>query len=240
MATIKETLDKVARRTSIVPPPSWITASALHHQAIKDALDETVEELLDRVDWPAPITKNVTITGTGAETYPFPADFLRFSRDDGTVYETTTTRRRGIPVPTNSDWTFLKDWGSASGDRYFRLSGDEDSGFEISFFQPIATGDEVIVSYISKNWMRSSGGTEGSEWTDAGDVLILPSDLVRLGCIWRRRRDRGLPYQAQYNEYEIHVTRRSNDRRVVRTINFGEQEARNPFDIQPPDFIPPA
>lgn len=239
MATIKDVMDDVADQCAVAPPASWITANTLTYRQLKTSLRQTVEELLDRIDWPDPITKNVTITGTGAETYALPSDFLRLTRDDGATYETSTTRRRGIPVPTNSNWTFLQDWGSASGDRYFRLAGDETSGFTVSFFRSLAASDEVIVSYVSRNWMRSSGGTEGETWSDAGDTLLLPPELIEMGCVWRSRRRRGLPYQDRLNEYEARLNRKANDRRVVRSINFGDQEPRNPFDIVP-DFLPPA
>ena len=239
MTTIKQVMDDVADQCAVAPPASWITNNTLTYRQLKSALRQTVDELLDRVDWPSPITRNQTITGMGAETYALPSDFLRLTRDDGATYETSTTRRRGIPVPTNSDWTFLQDWGSASGDRYFRLSGDEANGFEVSFFRSLATGDEVIVSYVSRNWMQASGGTHGNEWTVEDDSLLLPPDLVEMGCVWRSRRRRGLPYQDRLNEYEARLARRSNDRRVVRTISFGDREPRSPWDIIP-DFLPPA
>lgn len=239
MTTIASVMADVADQSSVAQPSGWIAANTLPYRQLKTALRQTVEELLDRVDWPDPITKNVTITGNGSETYALPADFLRLTRDCGATYEKTKTRRRGIPVPTNSDWTILKDWGSASGDRYFRLAGDEKNGFRVSFFRELGVGDEVVVSYVSKNWVNASDNSQKASWTDEADELLLPADLIELGCIWRTRRRRGMPYQDRLNEYEARLMRRSNDRRVLRTISFGEVEPRNPFEMVP-DFIPPA
>lgn len=239
MATVKDVMDKAARGCSVTPPTSWITSTALTFMELKDLLSDTVEELLDRIDWPDPITKNTVITGTGVESYALPADFKRLTRDPLAVYETTTTRRAGIPVSTNGAWTHLQQIGSAGGDRYYRTSGDEESGYEIAFYQYPATGASITVSYVSRNWLSLSG-TEGYQWTNVAATLLLPARLVELGVVWRFRRRKGLPYADRYNEYEAKLARLANDARGVRSVNMaGGRGMRNPLDVPVPDFIPP-
>lgn len=239
MATVAEVMDDVAGDCSVSPPPSWISATSLSYVELKRFLRQTVDELLDRVDWPDPIATDTVITGTGDETYALPSDFKRLTRDPLTVYETTTTRRRGIPVPTNGAWTHLKDLGSAGGDRYFRLSGDEASGFDISFWDNPTSGVSITVSYISKNWL-SLAGTAGSTWTDVAATLLLPRDLVEMGTVWRFRRKKGLPYADRMNEYEAKLARRANDARVIRSVNMTGGQRLSPFQVPVPDFIPPS
>lgn len=239
MATIKDLMDKAARDCSIVPPAAWTSATQLTHVALKDRLNETIDEMLDRVDWPSPISDDVTITGTGAETYDLPADFLRLPRDDSAIYEQTKTRRQGVPVVGNGVWTFLQDWGNASGDRFYRLQGDESNGRTISFFRDLTSSDNVVVSYVSKNWMQTAGGAIGYEWTNESDELLLPRRIVELGIAWRFRKRKGLPWADELSEYELRLTRAANDYRSVRVIDMGGYAPRNPFDIPPPDYIPP-
>lgn len=239
MSTVAAVMDRAARMCRVDPPTNWMLDTSTTYADLKDALAETVDELLQRVDWPDPITRDVTITGTGAETYPLPSDFKRLTRDSLAVYETTTTRRAGIPVRTNGEWTLLKDLGSAGGDRYYRVSGDEDNGFEISFYREPQASDNIIVSYVSKNWL-AIGGIQGDEWTDASATLLLPQSLIVKGVVWRFRRDKGLSYADRLNEYEADLSRRANDMRGVRKINMGGPTTRSPFDIPVPDYIPPA
>lgn len=241
MPTVSEVMDEAARRCRVSPVPNnWVTSTTITGVLFRDFLKETIEELLDRVDWPDPITKDVTLTGTGVETYALPSDFRRLTRDQGAVYETTRTRRNAIPIPTNGMWTNLQQLGSAGGNRYYRLAGNEEDGFEISFFHDLETGATAIASYVSNNWL-SIASVEGSEWSDTSAVLLLPANLVRRGVIWRFRQDKGLPYADRMNEYEAILARHANDKRGIRRIDMsGDASIRSPFDIPIPDYIPPA
>lgn len=237
MATVKDTLDRAARRCSITPPSNWVTSTTSTAYEFKDLLQETVEEMLDRVDWPDPITKDVAVTYSGSPPESLPTDFLRMTRDENAVFETTSTRRQVIPVRTNGEWTYLEDIGTAAGNRYYRVQGDEGAGFTIEFYRALASGDSITVSYVSRNWLRISS-TEGESWTDVSAVLLLPPDIVRLGVVWRFRQRKGLPYSDILAEYEARLARAANDRRGIRSINMGDVEPRSPFDIPVPDYIP--
>lgn len=239
MATVKEVMDKAARGCSVSAPSSWITATTLTYMELKDFLADTVNELLERVDWPDPITKDTVITGTGAEAYDLPTDFKRLTRDPLAVYETTTTRRPGVPIHSNGAWTHLKQIGSAGGDRFYRLSGTEEDGFDIAFYQFPATGASITVSYVSRNWLKQSG-TAGYEWTDVGATLLLPASLIEMGVVWRFRRRKGLPFADRLNEYEANLARHANDKRGIRRVDMtGGGTMSSPFQIPVPDFIPP-
>lgn len=240
MATIADMMDEAADECSVSPPSSWVAATTLTYRDLKRFLSKTVNELLERVDWPDPIGLDTTITGTGVETYNLPSDFKRLTRDDYAVYETTTTRRPCIPVPTNGQWTILQQQGSAGGDRYYRTAGSEEAGYTISFFQTPATGASIVCSYVSKNWL-TIGGVAGHEWTDNDALLLLPKDLVQMGVEWRFRRRKGLPFVDRLNEYEANLARLANDARGIRKVDMtGASRMRSPFDIPVPDYIPPA
>lgn len=238
MPTVAEVMDKVARECRASVPTDWVAATLPTYMELKDLLSETADDLLERVDWPDPISKDTTITGDGSETYSLPSDFKRLTRDDLAVYETTTTRRAGIPVATRGAWTHLEEMGSAGASRFYRLSGDEENGHEISFFQDLATGDEVIVSYVSRNWLTIAG-TGGYAWTDTSAILLFPRRLIEMGVSWRFRQRKGLPYIAKMNEYEGALARAANDRRGVKKVCFGDGgEDYKPMRVPVPDFIP--
>ncbi len=240
MATVASVMDKAARECRITPPSNWITATQTQYMEMKDFLADTIEELQDRVDWPSPIAVDYTVPTDGSETYALPPAFKRLTRDTLAVYENTRTRRACVPVPSNGAWTYLKAIGSPGGNRYFRITGDEDDGYSISLYANPSSGDEIVVSYISKNWLRA-GSTAGDTWSDTTDDLLLPALLVRLGVVWRTRRKNGLAYADRLNEYEANLARRANDARVIRTVDMsGEARTANPFDIPVPDFIPPS
>lgn len=241
MTLITDALNRIARRCSVDTPSNWITASEDEYLAIRDDfLLETLDDILERVDLPAPVGAQTTITGTGAEDYDLPANFKRLQRDPMAVYETTTNRRACVPITDDGTWTHIKELGTAGIERYYRLKGYE-GNWDISFYQLPTSGISITVSYVTVNWMADSGGTAGSAFTDLADVLLLPRRLVEAGVVWRFRERNGLPFETERVEYEALMNRMSNDRRVRRDINFGDDRGdRYPWDIPVPNFIPEA
>lgn len=239
MATVKTILDRAARRVSVRTPTDWYLANTDTALDLKDCLAETAREILDRVDLPSPITLDHEIYGSGGEEYALPNTFLRLTRDQLAVYENSATRRYCIHVPSNGGWTHLKQQGGAGVERYFRTYGDEGAGFKIAFFQPLGANDQVTVSYVTRNWLRSSGGILGEEIGAATDVVLIPEEIAFLGTVWRFRRIKGMSFGDINAEYEIRVSRAINDGRGLRTINMGGRDAPvKPMEIPTPDFIP--
>lgn len=236
MTLIVDVLNRIARHCSISAPSSWITATADEYAEIRDDfLRETVNDLLDRVDWPQPVGAQVTITGTGVETYALPADFRRLQRSPFSVYDQQLDQP-GVPVTTDGDWVELSDSGVAGAQRFYRLTG-YDGNYSISFLDEPST--DIVLSYVSKNWMATSLGVVGDTFTDADDVLILPDRLVEVGTIWRWRERKGLPFQDKYAEFEALLGQFSNDVRGRRQISFSGRKVVR-WQDRIPAFIPSA
>jgi hypothetical protein len=187
------------------------------------------------VDWPSPVGGQVTITGTGVATYALPADFRRLQRNKYSVYDVQLDSP-GIPVTTDGDWVELLDSGIAGADRFFRLSG-YDGNWSIEF--EAEPSSDIIISYVSSNWMASAGGTVGKMFTAADDVLILPDRLVECGVIWRWRERKGLPFQDKYTEFNVLLARYLNDVRGRRVTSFKRGKPVR-WQDRVPAFIPPA
>jgi hypothetical protein len=238
MATVVDVLNRIARHCSIQAPSSWITATDDEYVEIRDDfLRETVDDLLDRVDWPQPIGAQVTITGTGLATYALPADFRRLQRNPYSVYDENLDAP-GIPVTTDGDWVELLDSGIAGADRFFRIKG-YDGNWSIEFESAPDTGNEIILSYVSNNWKATAGGVLGDMLTAADDVLTLPARLVEVGTIWRWRERKGLPFQDKYTEFNVLLSRYLNDVRGNRAVSFKRGKPVR-WQDRVPAFIPPA
>lgn len=239
MAKVSDAMNDAALECAVKVPSSWIASTVQRtYNELFSIAAITAEELLDRVDWPDPIALDTSITGTTAESYDLPTDFKRLTHDDQCVYETTTTRRFGIPITANGQWTNLKQLGSAGGYRYYRLSGDDEDGWQISFYRPLEIGTSVTVSYVSKNWLKTSG-TATDTWTSDNDTLLLPKRLLTLGVVWRWKKRKGLPFADIMNEYEAKLARAANEHRGIRKVMFGQPlNKRPPWDVPVPDYIP--
>jgi hypothetical protein len=233
MTLIVDILARAARQCSVVPPSSWLTATDQTALEILDFMDETRADIMGRVDVVGPMSVTTTVAGNGGESYALPADFMRLHRGDFAVYERFRTRRACVPVSSDGEWEYLKELGSGGAYRFYRLRGYE-GNWEIDFQLPLETGITVVVGYVSRNWIAGGKPT----FTDATDVSLLPRRLVEQGIVWRFRRRKALEYADAMAEYEMLMSRYSNDSRTRRSINFGSPVSRGPFDIPVPDVIP--
>ena len=137
-----------------------------------------------------------------------------------------------MPVPQDGSWTYLDDIGSAGVITYYRIKGYE-GNYTIQFYGAPATGHNIVVHYISDNWMANAAGTLGSEYTADTDVLLFPRELTEMGIVWRFRERRGLSYSAEFNRYIILAERWANDGDSRRTVNFGSKEYVKWTDVIP-------
>lgn len=265
MTLVVGILARAARQCSVTPPSNWISATEDTHLAMRDDyMEETVADVLERIDWPSPIGRTTTVSGastadivvdgedddivlddedvvvegsgTTVEAHPLPADFKRLTRDEFAVYEAQRTRRRAMPVSSSGEWEFLKEIGSTGSDRYYRLRGYE-GAYEIDFYRALETGSSATVSYISTHWLTNAGATKAS-FTDLADVAMLPRRIIECGIVWRFRERRGLPADDKLAEYEAMLARAANDHRVVRKLNMGTGLMPGIHYPPVPDFIP--
>ena len=239
MTTIVEVLNRVARRCKVAAPSSWVSATSRTHVEIRDDfLRETIDALQKRVDWPQPISAQTTIAGDGSEDYNLPSNFLRLSQGITGVYETTRTRRWGVPVSSDGAWTQLKNLGNAGTERYYRLKGYP-GNYQISFYPNPATGASITVSYMTDLWMASSAGAAGKMFTADDDVLLFERRPVELGTIWRWRLDKGLDYEAEKREYDLWIATQANRMRGINSVHAaGGYDPGHPMRVPVPDFIP--
>jgi hypothetical protein len=234
MGLIVDALNRAARHVSLTAPSSWLTATADEYAELRDDfLRETVDDLQDRIDWPAPIGSQTTITGTGVETYTLPADFKRLMRNPYSVYDEQLDTP-GVPVNSDGEWVELQDNGTAGAVRYYRITGYE-GNWSIRFLDEPTTN--IILSYVSRNWMATAGGAAGYMFTSATDVLLFPDRLIETGIVWRWRERKGLPFSDKYNEHEMLLARYLNDARGIREINFGPKRLVR-WQDRVPAFIP--
>ena len=244
MATVAASLSRIARQCSVAAPSSWVTASKTDQVELRDDfLIETVEDIAARLDLPSPIGQEVTLTGgagttnaDGSETFALPSDFVRLQRDEYALYDVDQDRPC-IPVTNTGEWNVLTDTGAAGAIKYYRLKG-YDGNFTIDIYNAPGSGSQVKVAYISKNWVATSGGVQGSTFANDDDVLLMPNRVVEVGAVWRFRERRGLPYEDKYAEYEALIARFSNDARSRRIINFGDPDKDVRWQDLVPAFIP--
>lgn len=254
MTLVKDVLARVARQCSISAPSSWLTAGDDEYLELRDDfLQQTAEDVLDRLDLPAPISGLLSINSIndvyspgvfqvgvydGSGQYTLPSDFRRLHRDKMAVYENGATRRACVPVSEENIWTHITGIGVAGTYRFYKLTGYE-GNYSIFLYREPEGGLDVSVAYISNNWI-ANGGTLKSTFSDEADTTMIPRDVLEAGTILRWRERRGLPTDTAMKAYEVALARYSNDARSRRIVSFGGNDKMLRWQDVVPDTIPTA
>lgn len=237
MTTFAETLNRIALQTSVKTPASWVSATDDEHVELRDVfLAQTVDDILDRCDLPAPIGAQYTLTGDGSETYDLPSAFRRMKRGPWAVYETGLLYPC-TPVADEGEYEFIKDRGLAGAERYYVITGLE-GDYDISIYREPSASQSFLISYMTGYWLKDSSGAYATTATADNDTMLLPLDLVEQGVLYRYRQRHGLDFSANQIMYETKMSRFASDKTGRRSIRFGGQTPRKPWDVPVPDYIP--
>ena len=233
MTLVVDILARAARQCSVTPPSSWASATDQTSLEVLDFLAETVDDAQERIDLAQPLSKTVTITGTGVENYALPADCKRLHRGEFGVYERQNTRRPCVSVSDDGQWEYMKELGSAGAYRFYRLRG-YDGARSIDLYQPLEASSTIVIGYVSRNWIVG----DKAAFTSNDDVSMFDRRLLEAGIVFRFRERKGLEYADKHAEYEALLARMANDTRARRKVTFGGVGVRGVFDVPVPDYIP--
>jgi hypothetical protein len=179
------------------------------------ALAQREGQLLSkRHDWQVLQDEYTFTTTSGTATYSLPTAYRHFV--SGTWWDRANYWELFGPA-TAREWQTLKSGIVTDGvRRWFRLKGNE----IVLHPTPTVTGDTIVFEYISKNWCESSGGTGQSAWAADTDVGVLDEELMTMGVKWRFLKEKGLPYEEDFNEYETEVENAIARDKTARTVSF--------------------
>ena len=152
-----------------------------------------------KFDWVELIVEATITTVASQANYSKPTDFRKFA--NVTQWDRTNNfRMRGPTSP--GEWQWLK--GSVTGEsatieRWFRIRGTE----ILVHPTPGTSGDTLAYEYYSQNWVtKASDSTKTDAPTADNDTVLLDEELLTLGVKWRFLKAKGIPWEAEYREYE--------------------------------------
>ena len=193
-----------------VPSPSAVIGSVdTTVIQLLAAANREGKSLVSGYDWQT-LVKEETHTTIAAESQgvmtTIASDFLRFSND--TMWNRTTNRKFYGPL-NNTEWQTLKGIVVNGVTNYFRIRGN------LLLLNPIPTvGQSLVFEYIGKNWVDTTGDGSANATSYAADAntTVLDEDLITLGVVWRFLKQKGLPYDNQFQEYQMKLSeKQAND-----------------------------
>lgn len=221
----------VADVVGVTRPAAIITGQDEMSRFMLGFAKETLTEL-GLMDWPLlqiPYTFD-TVANQGA--YDLPADFGREVGD--TVY--TNSRYNAIRGSlTPAQWAKQRNTLPELGMYRFRLFG---LPLKLNITPTPTAVDSVVLEYQTTYRVRRSNNAYAAVWTADSDTPLFDEDLVTKGIKWRLRRQLGLDYSEEFNDYEM-----SRSSRLAQQLDLGSQPVayRRPGyddDYPYPGYIP--
>jgi hypothetical protein len=168
--------------------------SAVRSVALLNREGKTLER---EFRWAELITTHTFTTNNGIAAYDLPEDFRAFAN----MSQWDRTNSRPLVGPAAPFvWQWLKGDVTAGNtiDRWFRIQGQR------LYIHPTpdVDGDTIAYDYYSKYWVTDKDGNDASSCSNDNDTPKLDGELLTLGLKWRFLQANGMPFEAEYKEYD--------------------------------------
>lgn len=196
--TLLDVAKSVCGELSFQVPVALMSSNDLLFQQVKYLISAACEELLYETDWQS-LQKIGSITLTGAESYPLPADMDRII--PGTFTYTVGGQLQTTDVQGSVSAQTFNNLGNtvAMNTIQLQIVGDR------LFVYPSTLAAGVIkFSYVSSNFISDSSGTElKNTFTQDSDIPVFNSRLVVAATKLKLLQTKGLDTTATTVDYNI-------------------------------------
>lgn len=233
--TLLETLQEFTDRVGNVERPTSVISSTDDTvRQIKALANEVISDITNRgASW-AVLQKQATFTSVAAELQgplstiaPYGFKYVILN----SLYD--RTERRPLFGPRNAPrWQEAEALPQTGPFYSFRL-------WQGNFYlQPAPPAShEIAFEYASD--MAILGPASATDWkkrfSDDGDIFQLDDDLLLMGLRWKWRREQGLSYSQEKDDFEAQLTQAIGTEPTKGEVNL---EGGNNGDIRPGIFVP--
>ena len=188
---------------------------------ILEVLKRSIVNLSRSYDWQE-LTKEYSFNAVASQNnYSLPTDFDRIINNS---FWNTTDKEEMIGSISPEDWRELVNStvGSGAINEYYRFRGDE-----ILIFPTPTSTDGYVFEYISKNIVKSSGGTGQSVWLADTDVPVIDEFILKLDATWNLLKVQGRPYAEDQRQANLALAERVGINAGRHTIRHSVTRLRN-------------
>lgn len=210
-------------------PDAVSTNSDAQVVQILGLLEEEGDSLARRHAWQA-LQLEATFTSVATESQgaiaTLASNGFRYIKN-----ETFWDRTNRLPIfgPLNDkEWQAIKAVTSTGPRYHYRIRGGN------LLINPVPTaGYNFYFEYQSLNWILN-GATYKQYFTADADTILLPEDLVLKGLRWRWKKEKGLAFAQDFDDYEDAVLEAIARDGGKPTLNMSNEEGT----VKPGIFVP--
>lgn len=160
------------------------------------------------VDSGTQVTISIPATASGSVSLTFAQDQFAMPSDFGYFIQATWWDRdyrwQMVGPLTPQEWQLLKSGLSPMGPRrMFRIYANRLAIHPV----PTTDGQALVFEYYSAFWCQTSAGVAKIEWSADTDYYSLDDDAFILGMKWRIKGAKGLEYEQEKMDYDLHTER---------------------------------
>ena len=189
-----------AEEVGFTAPSTIISNTAATATRLK-RIASRVGKTMAKKNWHELIKPHTFSTSASEPQYDFPTDFRSLLHD--TTWNLTTDKRIWIMSPQH--WSYEKSAMVTTIDDQMRFLGDDTApsvGSRLTLHPTPSSVEEIRFEYYSKNWCKSAGGAEQTDFAADSDLVVLDEDLFTLGVVWRMLKSIGQPYTEERTEFD--------------------------------------
>jgi hypothetical protein len=232
--TVLSSIQRASTAIGLAVPSSVFSSTEREHLELQDVANTVARDIADFYDWQV-LKAIATITGDGTTTaWSLPSDYGRQLKK-AQLWASTFP---GAPLEhiTDTDrWLGIVVSGFTGTVGQWTIYGDQ------LHIRPALALNATAKYFYQKNAIVDpASGSNKARFTIDTDVFLLDEDALELGIIYKWKRNKGLPYAEEMQDYNDRFSvRAGNDKGskiiVVGHQRFGSgaQEYAHPWTIVP-------
>ena len=186
-------MQNIARGAGYEPPSNVINNTDTVVSQTLLFVQRAGEEIARRGDW-----RNLkgSTSFTDGNTFALPAGFHRLAQGGAVRLSGSVEPVRG--ALSTDEWSALASAGTTLR-LFFQLKGQM-----IEFSRALTVGQTVTMDYLTDRWVLD-GATAQSTLTADSNTFVFPERLIELNGLARWKRQKGLVYKDEQDEFEAEL-----------------------------------
>lgn len=219
--TVLTAIQRASTSIGLGVPAVVFSSTEREHLELQDVANTVAGDIADFYDWQA-LKAIATITGDGSDTaFALPSDYGRMLKKA----ELRASTFPGSPLEhiTDSDeWLRIVVSGLTAGIGQWTIYDDE-----IHILPALANAAAAKYFYIKNTIVHPASGADKTRFTIDTDTFLLDEDALELGIIYRWKRNKGLPYAEELQDYNDKLAERAGNDKGSKILVVGRQRFGN-------------
>lgn len=219
--TVLSAIQRACTPIGLGVPTAVFSSTEREHLELQDVANTVAGDMADFYDWQ--ILKAIaTITGDGTTTaFSLPSDYGRMLKKA----ELRASTFPGSPlehITDTDEWLRIVVSGMTAGIGQWTIYGNQ-----IQILPALANAATAKYFYIKNTIVDPASGSDKARFDMDTDTFLLDEGCLELGIIYKWKRNKGLPYAEELQDYNDKLAERAGNDKGSKILVVGRQRFGN-------------